>query len=221
MNGALPTRASGLPLIKMCGLRRTSDVAAAADVGADLIGMVFAPSRRRISVAEARAALAEAGPHPPLVGVFVNETVDSMRDVAETLGLSFVQLSGEEQPSAGAALEAPYIKVIHLREGGAAEEALRRMERWSGAIAFLLDSWSPRGGGSGQPADWAVAADIIRRAPAPIFLAGGLHPENVGKAITRTAPWGVDVSSGIEQAGWKDPARMKAFVEAVRKGEGS
>src|SRR6185312_10686425 len=97
-------------------------------------------------------------------------------------------------------------------------EALRRMELWRDASAYLLDSWSPQGGGSGKTADWEIAADIIRRAPGPVLLAGGLEPDNVGEAIRQTTPWGVDVSSGIEQGGWKDSARMQAFAAAVRNG---
>jgi phosphoribosylanthranilate isomerase len=216
VSAVLPVRADHSPLIKMCGLRRPVDVIAGAEAGADLIGMVFAPSRRRVSPAEARQVLDEVGPHPPLVGVFVNETVATMREIALVLGMSFIQLSGDEEPTSVGALEAPYIKVIHLRKGETADEALRGMEAWKNATAFLLDSWSPQGGGSGMTADWEIAADIVRRAPGPVFLAGGLHPENVDAAIRQTSPWGVDVSSGIEQGGWKDSARMKAFAAAVR-----
>jgi phosphoribosylanthranilate isomerase len=218
VSAVLPIRADGLPLIKMCGLRRASDVTAAKEAGADLIGMIFAPSRRRISVDEARAVLDEVSSHPPLVGVFVNETVETMGEIVHALELSFIQLSGDEAPDSVGPLEAQYIKVIHLREGGAADEALRRMDLWKNAGAFLLDSWSPQGGGSGTTADWEVAADIVRRAPGPVLLAGGLHPENVGAAIKQTTPWGVDVSSGLEQGGWKDSTRMKAFAAAVRNG---
>jgi phosphoribosylanthranilate isomerase len=217
----LPNRADGLPLIKMCGLRRSPDIVAATEAGADLIGMVFAPSRRRMSVEEARAALDEGGAHPPLVGVFVNEAADTMRETVRRVGISIIQLSGDEDPNEIWALDTPYIRVIHLRDGGTADEALRRMERWTGASAFLLDSWSPLGGGSGRAPDWAMAADIIRRAPGPVLLAGGLHADNVWQAMSRTAPKGVDVSSGIERAGWKDSARMKAFAAAARKGEES
>lgn len=217
MSAMLPDRTSDLPLMKMCGLRRPADVTAAADAGADLIGMVFAPSRRRVSVDEARAVLEEAGSHPPLVGVFVNEIVEIIHETARALGLSFIQLSGDEDPGVANALDTPYIKVVHLHEGDTADQALRRMERWTSASAFLLDSWSAQGGGSGRIADWAVAAEVIRRAPCPVFLAGGLHSDNVGAAIRQAAPWGVDVSSGIESAGWKDAARIKAFAAAVRK----
>jgi phosphoribosylanthranilate isomerase len=275
VNGVLPRRVGDRPLIKMCGLRRTDDLMAAREAGADLLGMVFAPSRRQLSLAEARAVLEEADSYSPLmdsvgestrtppqgctsweretptsgypphlvgdgdeqdaraprrgreavdfanrilVGVFVNQSVEIMNEAVRTLGLGLIQLSGDEPPTLAAALEAPYLKVIHLQEGGTAEDALRRMDDWPHAAAFLLDSWSAQGGGSGERADWTVAAEIIRRAPAPVFLAGGLHPENVSEALVRTAPWGVDVSSGIERDGWKDSARMRAFVRAARGG---
>jgi phosphoribosylanthranilate isomerase len=221
VSAVLPVRADRSPLIKMCGMRRSSDIRAAAEAGADLIGMVFAPSRRRVSPDEARAVLDEVGPHPPLVGVFVDETANLMNETARVLGLSFIQLSGDEEPNVAADLDTPYFKVVHLRAGDTADQALRRMADWSGARAFLLDAWSPRGGGSGQTTDWVVAAEVIAHSSIPVFLAGGLHSDNVREAVRQTAPFGVDVSSGIEKDGWKDSVRIEAFARAVRKGRES
>ena len=218
MNTVLGIRSDNLPLIKMCGLRRAMDVIAARDSGADAIGMVFAPSRRRVNAPDAAALLAEAGTHPPLVGVFVNQTVVEIEEIAGAVGLAAVQLSGEEPPAQAGNLSLPYIKTLHLKPDGTAEATLREMDRYPRAAAFLLDSWSREGGGSGVRADWELAAAIIKQAPGPVFLAGGLDPENVGEALAITGAAGVDVSSGIELAGWKDPARMVAFARQARGG---
>src|SRR6185437_6975298 len=115
MNTALGFRSDNLPLIKMCGLRRAADVIAARESGADVIGMVFAPSRRRVSAAEAAAILAEVGGHPPLVGVFVNQSVGVMEEIVTVVGLTLAQLSGEEPPALAEGLSLPYIKTLHLK----------------------------------------------------------------------------------------------------------
>ena len=84
------------------------------------------------------------------------------------------------------------------------------------AAAFLLDSVSPQGGGSGMPVDWTLAAEIVRRADRPVLLAGGLNPHNVAQALAITGAQGVDVSSGVEQHGWKDAGLIQQFVQAAR-----
>jgi len=198
-------------MIKMCGMRRTEDIVAAHEAGADLIGMVFAPSRRQVSASEAAAMLAKAGAHPPVVGVFVNQGAAAIAEVARIVGLDLVQLSGDETPEEAENLELPYIKTIHLKAATTLEEALGALVRYPTA-AFLLDSWSREGGGSGIAPDWGLAAAIIRQTPAPVFLAGGLSPENVAQALVTTGASGVDVSSGIEVDGWKDQGRMAEFA---------
>ncbi|HEY8284353.1 MAG TPA: phosphoribosylanthranilate isomerase [Chloroflexota bacterium] len=217
MNFSPLLRADNLPLIKMCGLRRPGDVVAARESGADLIGMVFAPSRRRVSPTEAAAILAESGEHPPVVGVFVNLTAAEIEETARIAGLALAQLSGEEPPALAGSLSLPYIKTLHLKPDSTVEAVLRGMDRYPHAAAFLLDTWSSHGGGSGVAADWTLAAAIIKEAPGPVILAGGLNPENVGEAIAVTGAAGVDVSSGIERDGWKDPARMAAFAGQARR----
>ncbi len=219
MNRALRLRADKLPTIKMCGMRRVEDIVAAREAGADLIGLVFAPSRRQVTATDAAAMLAEVGAHPPVVGVFVNQEPAAVRDIAQRAGLDLAQLSGDETPEDAESLGLPYVKTIHLKDGSTLEEALRAMRRHPTAAAYLLDSWCREGGGSGVAPDWVLVKAIIREASAPVFLAGGLSSENVALALATTGARGVDVSSGIEIDGWKDRGRMLAFVrQAGRSG---
>ncbi len=217
MIGPLPVRADGGPVVKICGLRRAADVASARDAGADLIGFVFAPSKRQVPAEQARTALDQAGDHPPAVGVFVDAPASLINEVARAVDLQWVQLSGGEAPDTLQGLCVPYLKTLHLRADDRPEDILQRMLAHAGAAGFVLDSWSPQGGGSGQAADWSLAAAVIRQAPLPVLLAGGLRPDNVEEAWMRTGAAGVDVSSGVEHEGWKDPSLIFAFVQAARR----
>jgi phosphoribosylanthranilate isomerase len=208
-------RADGGPLVKICGLRRDQDIAAAYAFGADLIGLVFAPSKRRVTADEALALLAHA-PHPPAVGLFVDAAPAEVAAVSRATGLGFVQLCGRESPEQAEAAGVPYFKTMHLAAGDTAEAVLAAMARYRGAAGFVLDSPSPQGGGSGKVADWALAAAVARSAARPVLLAGGLTPANVAEGLRATGAAGVDVSSGVERDGWKDPALIEAFVRAAR-----
>lgn len=213
---ALLVRPAGGPLVKICGLRRVEDLVAARDAGADLVGLVFAPSRRRLELAAAAALLAAVPDHPPAVGVFVDAPVEWMEAVAAQVGLSYLQLSGEEDPVEVARLSLPYLKAIPLRPGDAAATILHIMTRHSGAMGFVLDSPSAQGGGSGRLADWALAGEVIRQADRPVLLAGGLDPGNVAAGLLATGAAGADVSSGVEFDSWKDAALIARFVGAGR-----
>jgi phosphoribosylanthranilate isomerase len=105
---------------------------------------------------------------------------------------------------------------VHLREGETAEGVLARLDRYTGVCAFLVEAWSPLGGGSGLQADWQLAAAIIGQTPRLVLLAGGLTPNSVARALTLTNAHGVDVSSGVERDGWKDPDLIQEFVRAAR-----
>ena len=204
------------PLAKICGLRRVEDLVAARDAGADLVGLVFAPSRRRLEPEAAGLLLASVPDHPPALGVFVDATVDWMEAVAAQVGLRYFQLSGDEDPAEASRLSLPYLKAIQLRPGDDAASTLHIMTRHRGAVGFVLDSPSAQGGGSGQLADWALAGEVIRRAGRPVLLAGGLDPGNVAAGLLTTGAAGADVSSGVEVDGWKDAALIAYFVAAVR-----
>jgi phosphoribosylanthranilate isomerase len=203
-------------LVKICGLRSVEHALAAAAAGADMIGLVFAPSRRQVSPAEGAAvaaALRALGPRRPrVVGLFVNEAPGAIAAVAATVGLDAVQLSGDEPADDAAAIGLPLLKALRL-DGSAREAAW--LERAGPGCMPLVDAHVPGAyGGTGVIADWDRAAALA--AATPILLAGGLTPANVAAAIVAVRPRGVDVSSGVERDGVKDPAMIEAFIEAAR-----
>lgn len=200
--------------IKICGIKTVDDALSALDAGADLLGFNFYPkSPRCIDVGKCRdimAVMRKYG-HVLYIGVFVNASTEEVRATLDTCGLNLAQLHGDEAPEMVQSLQ------------GRAFKAFRGVpERVNGflnddAPALLVDA-SVKGsyGGTGTLADWNAAADLARHYP--ILLAGGLTPENVADAVRRVHPWGVDVASGVEsRPGIKDPARMRAFVQAVKR----
>lgn len=217
--------------IKICGVRTPDMAEAAAEAGADAIGLVFAPrSPRLISVAEARAIIAAVGPFIDTVGLFV-EPAPTLREEAGSLPLSMLQLHGEFNP---ADLEAVgprrVLKPIAFEGAEAFAEAVARWqavrERDPRLAGLVVDTPDPSGvgGGTGRPFDWSALRSGVESAGAtmPILLAGGLTPDNVAEAVRVVRPWAVDVSSGVErQRGEKDPARIRAFCEAVREADAS
>lgn len=197
--------------IKVCGLTNVDDALAAAEAGADAIGLVFAESPRRVTSPAAADIVAALPPDLNTVGVFVDADLDEVAEIAERLQLSFVQFHGSESP---AACEQPPCKVIKrfdIRENDTPQSLRQRTQRYRVA-AYLLDP----GAGSGRTFDWDLALGL----PGPLIVSGGLTPENVGAAIRRLRPFGVDVSSGVESApGRKDAAKIAAFVQAVRSAD--
>lgn len=209
------------PVVKICGLRTPTQALAAAEAGADMLGLVFAESKRRVTLDEAQAISNAGYAHRPLlVGVFVNETASTMEQIARTVGLDLLQLSGDESPEQCLALTLPYIKVIHVQEGSSVDEVCALAQQYRRATALLLDKGgsasTPVWGGSGQALDLTLAAQIVTRLNRSVILAGGLRPDTVAHAITTVRPWGVDVSSGVETDGVKDHAKMAAFVTSAR-----
>jgi len=204
--------------VKICGIRRVEDALIAAEAGADLIGLVFAPSRRRIDPDAARDIVIEVKRQAEVkaVGVFVNESVSEMNRIARLCDLDLVQLSGDEPDDTPLALDVPAIQVLHVGLEETAADLERRAAR-SDAQLLLLDT-SRRGsyGGTGQTFAWEVSLELCRQRP--VVLAGGLNAGNVSDAIRAVQPWGVDVSSGVERAGQKSDADIRAFVSVVRDG---
>lgn len=196
--------------IKICGITTVEDALLAVEAGADAIGMIFwARSRRAIDLARAQAITRELPPLVSTVGVFVDESPDHVRSVADAVGLSAVQLHGNEQVADWARFPRPVLKAMPVEQYASSP--------WKAArAAILVDAHDPVTiGGTGRTVDWEAARDIA--ATRPLVLAGGLTPDNVGGAIRMVRPWGVDVASGVEQSpGVKDPARVRAFVHAVR-----
>ena len=211
--------------VKICGLSRQEDVEAAA--GADLIGLMFAESPRHITLDQARA-LVEAVrslPSPPkAVGVFANNPLDEVNETARALALDYVQISGDEPDEDLQRFEAPVIRSVHIEAApgqrpdpaalGARLDTLRAL----GATPLLDAKVDARYGGTGRRFDHAAARDAAREHD--FLLAGGLTPENVAQAVAGVRPWGVDVSSGVETNGVKDPAKIRAFIQAVRSADG-
>jgi phosphoribosylanthranilate isomerase len=197
-------------LIKICGITRVADAAAAVEAGADAVGFVFwERSPRYVDPEFARRIVATLPPFVTPVGVFVNQAPGHVNDVARRVQLGAVQLHGDEAPVVAQAIEGPVIKSV----AADAADALA----WPDAVLLLVDAADPeRRGGTGELADWAQAAAIAARRR--VLLAGGLTPENVEEAVARVRPFGVDVSSGVEQSpGVKDPVKIQAFVTAARR----
>lgn len=202
--------------VKICGITSLGDGQTAVAAGADALGFNFyEQSPRYLPVAEAAKISATLPPFVLRVGVFVNASADLVARAIAECGLGLLQFHGEEPPEFCTKFGLMSMKAFRMRDARALEE-LRRYA----TDAYLLDAWSPEiRGGTGEQFnwEWAIQAQKLGK---PIFLAGGLTPENVAEAVKRVRPFGVDVSSGVESApGKKDPAKVKAFIEAVRSVE--
>lgn len=211
--------------IKICATTCLDDALTAIDAGANALGFVFAPSKRRVSAEQAAKIIAELPPNVERVGVFNDDSAAQVAAVVEQAGLTAVQLHGEETPAFIEELAARWaggrrisvIKTILVNHDFAARFA-RVCRDYSNIDSILLDS----GGGSGRTFDWESARPLLGENRKRLIVAGGLNPENVGEAMRKFSPWGVDVVSGVErEPGRKDPVKLKAFVAAVRKAEQS
>ena len=203
---------TGRTRVKICGLTRREDAALAVSLGADAIGFVFWPrSPRAVDPSDARALHAGLPPLVSRVGVFVDASPADVADVVRRAGLDVVQLHGDEPVDAYAGVGVRVVKVASLVTPDDVEHVLA----WPGEITPLVDAVDrQRRGGTGRLADWALAARVA--AERPMLLAGGLAADNIAEAIARVRPWGVDVSSGVEEApGIKSPARLRAFFERL------
>jgi len=203
--------------IKVCGITRREDAQAAAALGADAIGVIFAAeSPRCVTPEQAAEALRDLPPFVSSVGVFVNEAAGRVVSVARQCGLTAVQLHGEEQPSI--VDELPGLRVLRaLRVRD--RSSLSEMRAWRVA-AFVLDAYVPGArGGTGLPVSVELAREAVESG-ARVVLAGGLTPDNVRDAVAAVRPYAVDVSSGVEEKpGIKDRRKMEDFVAAVREAD--
>jgi phosphoribosylanthranilate isomerase len=201
--------------IKICGVTRPADAELAAELGAWALGFILWPGSRRAADPAVAAGIARAlRRRVELVGVFVNQPLDEVAALADALGLTHLQLHGDEGPAycaeAGRRTGCRVIKAVRV----ASAADIHDLERYHTDL-HLLDA-AARGlrGGSGEAWDWALAGK--HRSSVPVILSGGLTAENVAEGITAVAPWAVDVASGVEAGpGVKDPERLEAFFAAV------
>ena len=206
--------------VKICGLRTQEHLNAAIDAGADMLGFVFyEPSHRYLEPQGVQALWASPINREPAeqslpdsVGVFVNKDAGFINDVAEQVGLHFVQLHGHESPEFCQQIKRPVLKALHLHTH-ADKGMIKAYQETTWRI--LLDTPTSAWGGTGVTHDWSLAHSVATEIP--IMLAGGLTPENVAEAISQVHPWGIDVSSGVETNKHKDVTKIRTFIENVRK----
>ncbi len=213
--------------IKICGTTNLRDAQLSLAAGADALGLIFAPSARRIELTTASVIVSALSGEAEMIGVFVNETPRRVAEVAKHVGLTGVQLHGDEPaaslPEFRRALgDRKIIKTLHVNELlNAGEKLAAYLSARDSIDAILLDSGSAQErGGTGAAYDWTRAlpiAEQIRNAT-PLIVAGGLTPQNVARAIELFEPWGVDIVSGVESApGKKDETKLHDFLAAVRQ----
>jgi phosphoribosylanthranilate isomerase len=225
MSEKSPTRTR----IKICGITRASDAQAAAAAGADAIGLVFWPGTPRVvSHAQARAIADALPPYVTVVGLFVDPEPQHVRATLAAVRLDLLQFHGTEPADFCRGFGCRYVKAIPVRDG---VDLLESVSPYDDAAGLLFDAFREGDlpGGTGRAFDWGRLTPRVRGGLArPLILSGGLDADNVGRAIDEVKPWGVDVSSGVEERddagaprrGLKDAARIRAFVQGVRSADG-
>jgi phosphoribosylanthranilate isomerase len=198
--------------VKICGITNLDDAMTAVECGADAIGFVFwVNSPRFIEPQKAKRIVSKIPPFVTTVGVFVNEPVEGINRLIQSVGFGCVQLHGEETPGACMGLNAKVIKAVRV----SGEKDLEGLDSYH-VSAFILDTFRKDvQGGTGETFDWDIA--VKAKKLGAVILSGGLTPENVVDAIRHVRPYGVDVSSGVEKnPGEKDPEKVRKFIELVR-----
>ncbi|WP_462379074.1 phosphoribosylanthranilate isomerase [Pseudomonas sp. Marseille-QA0892] len=198
---------------KICGITRVEDALAAADAGADAIGLVFyAKSGRAIDIHQARRIIAALPPFVTTVGLFVDHSRCEIGEILDAVPLDLLQFHGDETPEECMGHGRPYMKALRMRHD---QDIAALAARYTGASGILLDTYVPGvAGGTGETFDWSKTPSLEK----PLVLAGGLTCENVGEAIRQVSPFAVDVSGGVEasQKGVKDADLIRRFVHAVK-----
>ena len=201
--------------IKICGITRPGDAVAAAQAGADAIGLVFyPPSPRYLNVERAREIRDALPPFVQAVALFVNPDAAQVAQVIGRVHPALLQFHGEETPDFCSQFGLPYVKACRVAQG---VDLLKYLQRFSAASGWLLDAHVEEYGGVGASFDWSLVPARLAR---PLVLSGGLTRENVGEAVRRVRPWAVDVSSGVEASkGIKDAAKIAVFIAEVRNAD--
>lgn len=201
--------------IKICGITREEDLAAAVAAGADALGFVFyAPSPRHVTPERVAQLLAHVPAFVTRVGLFVNEKAETVRAVLAQVPLDLLQFHGDEDAAYCSQFGRPWIKAARVKPGFDLLEYASAFAEAPGVAGLLLDADVEGYGGGGKTFDWTL---IPRNLPLPVILSGGLHPGNVAEAVRAVRPWAVDVSSGVEAArGIKDARKITEFIAGVR-----
>ena len=201
--------------VKICGITRTQDAVAAADAGADAIGLVFyPPSPRFLSIEKAIEVRDALPPFVQTVALFVNASRGEVDEVLARVRPSMLQFHGEETPAFCAGFSVPWLKACRVKEG---VDLLEYFRSYAGAAGWLADAFVDGYGGAGKTFDWSL---VPAKRDRPLVLSGGLTMENAAEAVRRVRPWAVDVSSGVESAkGIKDAAMIAAFIQEVKNAD--
>jgi len=214
--------------VKICGITRVADGLAAADAGADAIGLNFwSGTPRFVEIGRAREIADAMPPFVTKVALFVDPTAAEVEAVLAAIPLDVLQFHGTETPELCRASGRPYLKAIHMKDG---VDLLEYAALYEDASGFVFDSFWPGDlpGGTGRAFDWSRLSPAVQaKLPAPAILSGGLDADNVGAAIRAVRPWAVDASSGVEERGpdgkvrrgLKDAARIAAFIQGVRNAD--
>lgn len=216
-----------MTLVKICGMREPAHALVAAEAGTDLLGFVFVHGvRRQLEVEQARDIIDDFRSNttpdgtPRLVGLFANQPLREVNRIITECGLDAAQLCGDEPPDYWRQVDAQVVRQVRIDDSApyalAVVTALRRVDEavGNGCIPLLDKQEAGQLGGTGRTFDWSIAREVAARFD--VLLAGGLSPGNVREAIAAVAPWGVDVSSGVETDGVKDPAKIAEFVRVSR-----
>jgi len=215
--------------VKICGITRIADAHAAVDAGADAVGLVFWPGTPRVvGVDQAQAIVATLAPYVTVVGLFVDPDPAAVRSVLDAVSIDVLQFHGSEPAALCRSFDRRYVKAISVTND---VDLLESVSPYDDAAGLLFDAFSEGDlpGGTGRVFDWGrLTARVRARLTRPLILSGGLNAGNVARAIGDVRPWAVDVSSGVEELdasgaprrGFKDAARIRAFVRGVRSADG-
>jgi phosphoribosylanthranilate isomerase len=197
--------------VKICGITNREDALAAVGFGADALGFVFAKSPRRVTPEKVRKIITTLPHEVCKVGVFVNETAERIDSILSYCGLDLAQLHGDEDESFVERFRGRVVKAVPVGKGFALSA-----DAYPGAL-LLLDTYDPlKRGGTGRVFNWRDVKDFARTRP--VFIAGGLNPDNVSQAVSEVGPYGVDVSGGAEkEPGKKDHDKIKRFIENAKR----
>lgn len=209
--------------IKICGIRTAAAAMHASEIGADFIGMIFVPNRRRtVSVDDAKKVIGKLRPKSDkrslTVGLFADQPLRDIIEISESVGLDMVQLCGYESIEYCNQLQIPIIKSIHIPKDVVGTKFVKELsinvEKYTthGHIVSLDTLVPGLEGGTGESFNWDIASNLSANGY-EFMLSGGLSPGNLENAIEKVQPWGVDVSSGVETAGQKDESKISSFIE--------